>query len=149
MLRVLSCPVCETWVHSIPHTCADGTVPGLLLFEAASRLLKTSNRIDRTMAKVEHKVRTISTGEGLEIPPLVKKSKYPWDFLAANKPAEKNFFVECENQAESDKLKSSVYSSGRQYYLKRKINRIPVVRSMKNKAGIWGVAAWSVEETQG
>jgi hypothetical protein len=102
--------------------------------------------VKKVKAPKERKHREISIGEDLEIPPMVKESKYPWAELGKAEPKEKYFFVGCENQEEADTLRSSVYSSGRNYFLKRKIARIPIVRVMETD-GRWGVAAWcGVEE---
>lgn len=54
----------------------------------------------------------------------VKRSIYPWDSLES---AKGNFFIECDNDDAARSLKSSVNSSGLNYYLKRKINLVPVV----------------------
>ena len=63
---------------------------------------------------------------------VVKKSIYPWDDLIPQKgdspsaPA-RNFFVECGSRDEAKTMRSSINSSGLNYYLKRKLGLIPVV----------------------
>ena len=59
---------------------------------------------------------------------VVKKSIYPWEDLGSG---DGNFFVACDDEAEARSLKSSLVSSGLNYYLKRKIKLVPVVVSVK------------------
>lgn len=101
------------------------------------------------MAKRESKDRKIAVGSGLAIPPIIKGSKYPWLDIVGdpdNKDAPaKHFFVECDTKEEAEKLKSSIHSSGVNFYLKRSMGLVPICRAMQIKEdGPWGVAAWSV-----
>jgi len=76
----------------------------------------------------------------------VKSSIYPWEDLV-NKEGEGtggNFFVECDDMAEARGLKSSVTGSGQNYYLKRKINLLPVCVAAKLDDGRVGVVATAI-----
>lgn len=106
---------------------------------------KKKASVKKVAAPKTRKVRPISIQENIEIPPMVKESKYPWGELAEATPKEKNFFIECESEEEANRLRSSVYSSGRNYYLKRKIARVPVVRVIQ-VGDSFGVGAWSVAD---
>ncbi len=75
--------------------------------------------------KKERKIRVITANvEKFEELVSVKKSIYNWQDL---KSGAGNFFVACDDEAEARALKGSVRSSGMNYYMKRKINLIPVV----------------------
>ena len=60
---------------------------------------------------------------------VVKSSIYPWADLIPKGDAEPtgNFFVEAEDEAAARLAKSSINSSGLNYYLKRKLRLIPVI----------------------
>jgi len=70
----------------------------------------------------------------------VKKSIYPWEDLEGGG----NFFVECDDLEEARGLKSSVNASGLNYYLKRKINLIPVLAVAKLKNGKVGIVCSAI-----
>jgi len=72
----------------------------------------------------------------------VKRSIYPWDSLIDNPGG--NFFIECEDEDAARSLKSSVNSSGLNYYLKRKINLVPVCAVARMKDGRNGVVATAI-----
>lgn len=81
----------------------------------------------------------------------VKRSIYPWDDLIPQedddpKKAARNFFVDCDDADAARALKSSVNSSGLNYFLKRRINLIPILQvgNLNGTAGILCMAA-SVE----
>jgi len=67
----------------------------------------------------------------------VKRSVYDWEFLKENPEA--NFFVACDSEEEAKTLKSSINSSGQNFFMKRKINLLPVVIVVKLDAGGIGV----------
>jgi len=100
------------------------------------------------MAKRETKDRPISLGEGLELPPVLKKSKYPWDKIQP-RPDDKedaparHFFVGCDDEQEATRLRSSVQAAGTNYYSKRRLDFVPLCRAMKLD-GKWGVAAQAI-----
>lgn len=66
----------------------------------------------------------------------VKRSIYPWDSLVENDGG--NFFIECTDEDEARKTKSSANGSGLNYYMKRKINLVPVcvVAKVGDKFGV-------------
>jgi len=77
------------------------------------------------MAKKERVSRTIQTNvANFEELVSVKRSIYPWDSLIDNPGG--NFFINCDDEEAARSLKSSVNSSGLNYYLKRKIDLVPV-----------------------
>jgi len=65
----------------------------------------------------------------------VKRSIYPWDSLTE---VGSNFFIECDDIEEARQLKGSVRSSGLNYYMKRKIDLVPVViaAQLEDKVGV-------------
>jgi len=88
------------------------------------------------MAKQEKKARSITSNvANFEELVSVKRSIYPWDSL---KSGDGNFFVECDDLDEARASKGSIRSSGLNYYLKRKINLVPVsvVVKMGDKVGV-------------
>ncbi len=94
--------------------------------------------------KREIKDRPIVVGSGLTMPPVIKKSKYPWDaIIPENDEPPKHFFVQCEDEGEAAQLRTSIHSSGTNYYLKRNLNLVPVCRAMQVD-GKWGVAAVAI-----
>lgn len=95
--------------------------------------------------KRQVEVDEISFPEDLELPPIMKESKYPWGMLAAHPPKKKSFFVKCSDKQSAEDIRSSIFSSGRNYYLKRKINRVPVCRVMQIN-DVWGVGAQAWED---
>jgi hypothetical protein len=89
------------------------------------------------MAKKERKNRVITANvANFEELVSVKRSIYPWESLVEDPGG--NFFVECDDETEARTLKSSVNSSGLNYYLKRKINLVPVttVAKLGEKFGV-------------
>lgn len=94
----------------------------------------------RNTAPIE--VSTISMTQGAEIPDIVKSSKYPWDKLADAEPRSVGFEVPADDKEDAERIRSVVYSSGRNYFLKRKKNLIPIVR-MFERDGNWFVGAWA------
>jgi len=97
------------------------------------------------MAKTERAARVI-TANVAEYEELVsvKKSIYPWDDLipqpddAEDAPA-RNFLVACDDVDSARATMGSVRSSGLNFYLKRKINLVPVTSVVKLKNGSIGV----------
>ncbi len=109
------------------------------------------------MAKAEKQSRprvqrAIRNMVDMEIPPIVKSSIYPWDTLIPQEdddpesPA-RNFFVECEDAGSAEKHRSSVYGSGRNYYLKRGLTLIPICRVVTLGDGVVGVGCWVVDSS--
>lgn len=94
--------------------------------------------------KKERKSRTITANvdkaDFEELVP-VKKSIYNWGDL---KSGEGNFFVACDDLDEARALKGSIRSSGLNYYLKRKINLVPVVIVAQMKDGSVGVLCTAI-----
>lgn len=86
--------------------------------------------------------RIVVLEETLDVPQLVKTSKYPWDALTEGAPLSKNFFVECDSKEEAEQIRSSVFSSGRNFYLKRHIPLRPECRVMQ-VGEAWGVVCWA------
>jgi len=95
------------------------------------------------MAKKERVSRTI-TSNVTEFEELVsvKRSIYPWADLTPGG----NFFIACDDEDAARALKSSVNSSGLNYYLKRKIKLIPIVIVAKMKDGGVGVLASVIKD---
>ncbi len=94
------------------------------------------------MAKRERKNRTITqniAADSFEELVSVKSSIYPWDDLADKETETENFFIDCDDLDEARGLKHSVNSSGLNYYLKRKINFVPVIVVAKMKNGKVGL----------
>jgi len=94
------------------------------------------------MAKKERKNRAITQNieeNSFEELVSVKRSIYPWDDLADEEKETENFFVECDDLDEARGLKSSVKNSGENYYLKRKIDLVPVIVVAKMKNGKVGL----------
>lgn len=87
---------------------------------------------------------SITMEDNLEIPPSLKKSKYPWAELAAEKPKSKSFLVPCDSEEEARSMRTSVYASGKNYLEARKIPLSPIVRTIE-KDEEWFVAAWVAE----
>ena len=58
----------------------------------------------------------------------VKKSIYPWDTLQSG---DGNFFVACDDLDEARSTKGSIRASGLNYYMKRKVNLVPVAVVVK------------------
>ncbi len=97
--------------------------------------------------------RSIQNMVDMAIPPIVKSSIYPWDSLIPQEGDEseapaRNFLVECADQEEAEKLRSSVYSSGRSYYQKRGTGLMPLCRVVENppKSGNFGIGCWAVPD---
>lgn len=82
---------------------------------------------------------------GVEIPPIVRESQYPWEVIAEGDPGQLSFFVACNSEDHAEKRRSPIQSSGRNYYVKRKINRSAVSRVVQEN-GVWGVRSWAVGE---
>jgi len=97
--------------------------------------------------KRERKNRTITANvKSFEELVTVKSSIYPWQDLVdedGNAKGE-NFFVECDDMVEARGLKSSVRGSGQNYYLKRKINLVPICVAAKLKDGRVGVVCTAI-----
>lgn len=93
-------------------------------------------------------VENITLGSGMTPPPLLKESKYPWDQLA-NKPYSEgakdaaHFSVGFENKEDAVAARTSIFTSGRNYYQNRNMELIPVVRVMKGDEGEWSVIAFA------
>lgn len=87
--------------------------------------------------------RPITVGGELEIPPVFRDSKYPWEELAEAEPGTKHFFVECEDEEDANSFKNGLKQGGKSYYAKRDISRAVIVRAMEIN-GNWGVAAWAL-----
>lgn len=91
-------------------------------------------------SKAERKpidVSEIEVGQGYELPPRLRDSKYPWQTLAdGTLYPDKNFTyfsIPFEDKAEAEQARSSIYASGRQFFLKRKLEMIPIVRVVVNE----------------
>jgi len=94
------------------------------------------------MAKKERKNREITANvANFEELVSVKRSIYPWEDL---KSGDGNFFVACDNEDEARALKSSINSSGLNYYLKRQIKLVPIVIVAKMGDGTNGVLASAI-----
>ena len=82
---------------------------------------------------------------------VVKRSIYPWEKLIPQKddkpdgPA-RNFFVECKDREEAAKMRSSINSSGQNYFLKRKIPLTPVITAGVLPDGTFGVYCLAVAD---
>ncbi len=90
------------------------------------------------------------TGEALLV---TKSSIYPWDDLIPQKDdkagaSARNFFVDAEDAADAKTMKSSIISSGQNYYNKRRMPFTPVVVPTKQKDGTYGCVCYAaaVEE---
>ena len=71
----------------------------------------------------------------------VKRSIYPWDDL---KEAGSNFFVEFDDLDKAKTAKASIKNSGLNYFLKRKINLVPMLKVCKLESGAVGVLCIAV-----
>ena len=71
----------------------------------------------------------------------VKRSIYPWDDL---KEAGANFFVEFDDLDKARTAKASIKNSGLNYFLKRKINLVPMLKVCKLESGEVGVLCIAV-----
>lgn len=98
------------------------------------------------MANKQRVVRTITLGSGLDVPPILRSSIYPWEDLINSTEENPNFFVACSSQAEAVTLRGSVQQSGKAYFSNRKVAVAVVTRAMergKTGSGDWGVYAWA------
>ena len=91
--------------------------------------------------------RTIQSMVDMEIPEMVKSSIYPWESLIPQDGDDpeadaRNFFVQCEGDEDGERLRSSAYSSGRNYFLKRRTGLIPLCRILTVN-GVLGVGCWA------
>jgi hypothetical protein len=84
--------------------------------------------------------------EGMEIPPIVKESIYPWGALLEKDPGVLSFFVACGSAEEAEGRRSPIQSSGNNYYSKRRIPRTAVSRIVEED-GQTGVRSWAVVAT--
>ena len=93
------------------------------------------------------KTRTITVGSGVTIPPVTRDSIYPWDDLLNPDVENPHFFVACDDEEEAERLRPSVYQSGKSYYDKRETSVAVVTRVMEDLKGSdnWGVFTWAVE----
>ena len=94
--------------------------------------------------------RTIHSQVDMRVPQLVKSSIYPWDSLVPqdeddpNAPA-RNFLVECASLEDAEKIRSSIYSSGRNYFQKRGTGLMPLCRVVDSD-GLIGVGCWAIPD---
>ena len=88
-------------------------------------------------ARVEYDIET-----GIDQPPRVKESIYPWAAMAEaamKKPV--SFFIPCEDQAHAVGSRTGIQSSGRAYYQKRG-QSFSVSSSAMQDGDTWGVRSW-------
>jgi len=87
---------------------------------------------------------------GLVRPPSVRDSIYPWDELReaaeeqalAEDPTQLvSFFVPCDDEDHANQSRSSIQSSGRNFYMKRG-QRFNVVSSVVQEDDEHGVRSW-------
>ncbi len=89
--------------------------------------------------------------KGVDIPPRLYGSKYPWDQLAMSDPDElHNFFVPFPDEDTANRLRVSIHSSGRAFFQARGIPLGPVTRTVEDDEKGWGVRAWArpIEEAE-
>lgn len=90
------------------------------------------------------KKREITVGSGIDIPPLLYDSIYPWDDLIQEDTENPHIFVACDDEEEARGLRGSVQQSGRSYYNKRKLAFSVTARVIETD-GKWGVYAWALK----
>ena len=99
---------------------------------------KTTRRPIR--ARIEYDIET-----GIDQPPRVKESIYPWAAMAEAAQKKKgnpvSFFIPCEDQAHAVGSRTGIQSSGRSYYQKRGQNFTVSSSAMQN-GDTWGVRSW-------
>ncbi len=105
-----------------------------------------------TRARVEYEIEV-----GLIQPPRVRDSIYPWDTLREAAISQAlvevgegesaqlvSFFVECDDEDHASQSRTSIQTSGRSYYQKRRQNFI-VSSSIIQEDDTWGVRSWVME----
>lgn len=79
-----------------------------------------------------------------EIPAQVKGSKYPWAEILG-KPV-KEFSIPFESEDEANAARTSIQSSGRNFYTKRDLPFRTIARTLPDGKGKYTVHVWVVEK---
>lgn len=82
---------------------------------------------------------TVEILEGVEPPPILRESKYPWANLLQD--PSKSFFVPCNSEEEARQKRTGIQSSGRHYVEMREAPLVAVSRVIRHKDR-WGVGNW-------
>lgn len=90
----------------------------------------------------------VSVGGEIEFPPVLRESKYKWGSLLAADPGKSHIFVEFPSKEEASKARSSIQSSGLNYFRARELPLKVKARVVELDDGRIGVAAITVPTKQ-